>query len=233
VAVKTIKRGDLRAASREVAICGQLPRHRNIVGLHGVFKDTKAVHLVLDLCDGGDLFSRIAGSTSSTALSELDTRDVMRSLLAALVHCHKHGVVHRDIKPENIGFTTSDQEAPVLKLLDFGDACQFAGQHSEPRSGLTISYAAPERLSGGRALGGACDLWSAGLVFYTCIAGENPFESADEDGVLRAIDSGLKVEDLLVSAAAKGLLGRLVCVDPSKRLSAAGALAHSWFTGAT
>ena len=55
---------------------------------------------------------------------------------------------------------------------------------------------------------------------------------ADEDGVLRAIDSGLKLEDLLVSAAAKDLLGRLVCVDPSKRLSAADALAHSWFTGA-
>jgi calcium-dependent protein kinase len=36
-----------------------LPPHPNIVGLKSVYEDENAVHLVMELCEGGELFDRI------------------------------------------------------------------------------------------------------------------------------------------------------------------------------
>ena len=35
--------------------------HPNVIGLHDVYEDAHGVHLVLELCSGGELFDRIVG----------------------------------------------------------------------------------------------------------------------------------------------------------------------------
>jgi calcium-dependent protein kinase len=37
----------------------QLPKHPNIVTLRDTYEDDNAVHLVMELCEGGELFDRI------------------------------------------------------------------------------------------------------------------------------------------------------------------------------
>ena len=65
LACKSISKHKLRTAvdiedvRREVDIMRHLPQHPNIVSLKDTYEDDGAVHLVMELCEGGELFDRI------------------------------------------------------------------------------------------------------------------------------------------------------------------------------
>lgn len=50
---------DIEDVRREVDIMKHLPVHPNIVSLKDTYEDDNAVHLVMELCEGGELFDRI------------------------------------------------------------------------------------------------------------------------------------------------------------------------------
>lgn len=52
-------RVDIEDVRREVEIMKHLPSHPNIVSLKDTYEDDGAVHLVMELCEGGELFDRI------------------------------------------------------------------------------------------------------------------------------------------------------------------------------
>lgn len=64
-ACKSISKKKLRTAvdiedvRREVEIMKHLPKHPNIVSLKDSYEDETAVHIVMELCEGGELFDRI------------------------------------------------------------------------------------------------------------------------------------------------------------------------------
>lgn len=49
---------DIDDVRREVQIMHHLKGHENITFLQGAYEDRQAVHLVMDLCSGGELFDR-------------------------------------------------------------------------------------------------------------------------------------------------------------------------------
>jgi calcium-dependent protein kinase len=66
LACKSISKRKLRSSvdvedvRREVAIMRSMPAHPNVVHLREAFEDGDAVHLVMEVCQGGELFDRIA-----------------------------------------------------------------------------------------------------------------------------------------------------------------------------
>lgn len=64
-ACKSISKKKLRTAvdiedvRREVEIMRHLPKHQNIVTLRDTYEDDNAVNIVMELCEGGELFDRI------------------------------------------------------------------------------------------------------------------------------------------------------------------------------
>jgi len=52
-------RVDIEDVRREVEIMKHLPKHPNIVTLKDTYEDDNAVHIVMELCEGGELFDRI------------------------------------------------------------------------------------------------------------------------------------------------------------------------------
>ncbi|KAM0895598.1 hypothetical protein ACQ4PT_023738 [Festuca glaucescens] len=50
---------DAEDVRREVQIMHHLTGHRSIVELHGAYEDRHSVNLVMELCEGGELFDRI------------------------------------------------------------------------------------------------------------------------------------------------------------------------------
>jgi len=73
--------------------------HPNIVKLFEVYVDTEHVHLVMENCEGGELFERI---TTKGKFTEEDAKDFIKKLLKAIKHLHDKNICHRDIKPENL-----------------------------------------------------------------------------------------------------------------------------------
>ncbi|KAL8464959.1 hypothetical protein ACS0TY_034448 [Phlomoides rotata] len=127
----------------------------NILRLHDVYEDDDYIHLITDLCDGGDLFDRI---TSGARFSESDTTAVLKQLMVVIAFCHRLGVTHRDIKPDKILFDSRGK----LKLADFGSAEMFEISKMNDVVG-TLYYVAPEVLMG-RSYNEKVDVWSAGVI---------------------------------------------------------------------
>lgn len=93
-----------------------LPDHPNIVRLRATYEDNEAVHLVMELCEGGELFDRIVARGH---YSERAAAGVARTVAEVVRMCHENGVMHRDLKPENFLFANKKENAP-LKAIDFG-----------------------------------------------------------------------------------------------------------------
>ena len=64
---------DIEDVRREVEIMRNLPSHPNIVSLKDTYEDDSAVHLVMELCEGGELFDRIVarGHYTERAAAEI------------------------------------------------------------------------------------------------------------------------------------------------------------------
>lgn len=78
----------------------QLGTSLNAVHLHEVFEDNTAVHMVMELCEGGALLDRIEGSN----YNERYIAYLVRSVLRFVAQSHAKGIIYRDIKPDNFLF---------------------------------------------------------------------------------------------------------------------------------
>jgi calcium-dependent protein kinase len=119
---------DVEDVRREVAIMRHLPRSPSIVSLREACEDDGAVHLVMELCEGGELFDRIVARGHYT---ERAAAAVTRTIVEVVQLCHRHGVMHRDLKPENFLFANKKENSP-LKAIDFGLSIFFKPGKSSP-----------------------------------------------------------------------------------------------------
>ncbi|KAH9736558.1 calcium-dependent protein kinase 13 [Citrus sinensis] len=224
LACKSISKRKLRTAvdiddvRREVAIMKHLPKNSSIVSLKEACEDDNAVHLVMELCEGGELFDRIVARGHYT---ERAAAAVTRTIVEVVQLCHKHGVIHRDLKPENFLFANKKENSP-LKAIDFGLSIFFKpGERFSEIVGSPY-YMAPEVLK--RNYGPEIDIWSAGVILYILLCGVPPFWAESEQGVAQAILRGLidfkRDPWPNVSESAKSLVRQMLEPDPKLRLTA-------------
>lgn len=113
---KLTTREDVEDVRREIQIMHHLAGHPNVISIVGAFEDAVAVHVVMELCVGGELFDRIIQRGHYT---ERKAADLARVIVGVVEACHSLGVMHRDLKPENFLFINQDEDSP-LKTIDFG-----------------------------------------------------------------------------------------------------------------
>ncbi|CAJ1972583.1 unnamed protein product [Sphenostylis stenocarpa] len=113
---KLIKKKQIADVKREILILQHLSGQPNIVEFKGAYEDWQNVHLVMELCLGGELFDRI---TAKGSYSESEAASIFRQIVNVVHACHFMGVMHRDLKPENFLLANRDPKAP-LKATDFG-----------------------------------------------------------------------------------------------------------------
>ncbi|GAB4850785.1 Calcium-dependent protein kinase 24 [Ancistrocladus abbreviatus] len=235
-ACKTISKSKLRTevdvedVRREVEIMRHLPRHPNIVAFKEAYEDKEAVYLVMELCEGGELFDRIVARGH---YSERAAADIVKTILDIVQVCHNHGVIHRDLKPENFLFANKNEDAP-LKAIDFGLSIFYEpGQRFGEIVGSPY-YMAPEVLR--RNYGPEVDVWSAGVILYILLCGVPPFWAETEEGIAHAVVRGvINVERdpwPKVSQEAKDLVKSMLDPNPYSRMTIREVLEHPWLQNA-
>lgn len=140
--------------------------HPNVIDLYDVYEDQDGVHLVLELCSGGELFDRIV---AQERYNEAGAAAVVRQIAQGLKALHRANIVHRDLKPENCLFLNKSQDSS-LKIMDFG--LSSVEEFTDPVVGLfgSIDYVSPEALSQG-SVTSKSDMWSLGVILYILLSG--------------------------------------------------------------
>lgn len=223
---KLITDEDVEDVRREVQIMHHLAGHPNVVSIKGAFEDAVAVHVVMELCAGGELFDRIIQRGHYT---ERKAAELTRTIVGVVEACHSLGVMHRDLKPENFLFISQDEDS-LLKTIDFGLSVFF--KPGEKFSDVVGSpyYVAPEVLR--KRYGPEADVWSVGVILYILLSGVPPFWAESEQGIFEQVLHG----DLdfssdpwpNISESAKDLVRKMLVRDPRRRLTAHEVLCHPW-----
>ena len=153
----------------EVDSMKQLGQSLDAVYVVDVLEDKTAVHIIMELCEGGTLMA----TPGNTHMTEHDVAMVMRSVLRFIAQCHSHNLIYRDIKPENFLFTTKTFDR-TLKATDFG----LMISHPEGTEPLSVPagtpiYIAPEVVK--RSYSFKADVYSAGVMAFQLLTGRYPY----------------------------------------------------------
>ncbi|XP_065877895.1 calcium-dependent protein kinase 17-like [Euphorbia lathyris] len=223
---KLINKEDVEDVKREVQIMHHLTGQPNIVELKGAYEDKHSVHLVMELCAGGELFDRIIAKGHYT---ERAAASLLRTIVQIVHTCHSMGVIHRDLKPENFLLLNKDEQSP-LKATDFGLSVFYKpGEVFKDIVGSAY-YIAPEVLK--RRYGPEADIWSIGVMLYILLCGVPPFWAESEHGIFNAILRGhidFSTDPWpAISPQAKDLVRKMLNSDPKQRLTAIQVLSHPW-----
>ncbi|RWR92917.1 calcium-dependent protein kinase 26 [Cinnamomum micranthum f. kanehirae] len=223
---KLIAKEDVEDVRREIQIMHHLSGHKNIVAIKGAYEDPLYVHIVMELCGGGELFDRII---QRGHYSERKAAELTKIIVGVVEACHSLGVMHRDLKPENFLLVNKDNDLS-LKAIDFGLSVFFKpGQVFTDVVGSPY-YVAPEVLC--KHYGPEADVWTAGIILYILLSGVPPFWAETQQGIFDAVLKGVIDFESdpwpLISDSAKDLIRKMLCCRPSERLTAHEVLCHPW-----
>ncbi len=148
---------------QEVQLLEQLD-HPNIVRFREHFLAYRTRFLVLDLCDGSDLFRLLR---SCGPMDEPTVRAILGQIAQGLSYAHRYGVIHRDLKPGNV---LVDRDGRV-RLTDFGLSKLIESEVPEGKAVGTPSYMPPEQFRSSQ-IGCESDWYSLGCLVYEMLTGE-------------------------------------------------------------
>ncbi|CAN6859717.1 unnamed protein product [Brassica oleracea] len=228
-ACKSIPKRNLtsqEAVKTEIEIMENLSGVSNIVQFHASYEDENFVHIVMELCRGGELFDRIDALVKSHRYyTEKDAAGIFKSIVNAVQICHSMNVIHRDVKPENFLFSSDDEESSKLKAIDFGCSVYIKeGVELKEKVG-SLYYTAPEVLRE-ESYGKEIDIWSAGVILYILLSGSPPFGNDDE--IKKGIIDFDNQPWPCISVGAKDLIKRMLNKNQKERISAENVLEHPW-----
>lgn len=152
--------------------------HPNIIHTVDLIQDARSAWcVVMEYCEGGDLFARI----SNSSLDEEEKGCYLVQMARGVKYLHSIGVAHRDLKPENILLSGDGR---VLKITDFGVSTVFKspfGAKREKQIGITGSgpYIAPEEYSREEYDSELVDVWAMGIIGYVMATNSIPWRSAE------------------------------------------------------
>ncbi|KAH7514348.1 hypothetical protein FEM48_Zijuj11G0079600 [Ziziphus jujuba var. spinosa] len=223
---KLITAEDVEDVRREIQIMHHLAGHPNVISIKGAYEDAVAVHVVMELCAGGELFDRIIQRGHYT---ERKAAELTRTIVGVVEACHSLGVMHRDLKPENFLFVNQQEDA-LLKTIDFGLSIFFKPGEKFTDVVGSPYYVAPEVLR--KRYGPEADVWSAGIIVYILLSGVPPFWAESEQGIFeQVLDGELDFSSdpwPSISDGAKDLVRKMLIRDPRKRMTAHDVLCHPW-----
>lgn len=230
-AIKSVKlskltKQQLEYYKREVDILKDIDSV-NIVHFFECYEGPDDIHIVTELCEGGDLVSLVE---KKAGLPEESCKKFFWQAATAVNYLHHFGITHRDIKLDNFLLTSKRAEVSDLKLIDFGFATKFENKKLKSTVG-TPYYVAPEVLD--QYYSKECDIWSLGVVLYMMFFAETPFKGKNNQQIFNEIKSKPVTFKTKSKKEANADLQQLILglleKDAASRLSISKALQSPWF----
>ncbi|KAF8911910.1 kinase-like domain-containing protein [Mucidula mucida] len=150
--------------SAEIELHKRVTKHKNVVTFHKCIVDGPFTFILLDLCSGDDLYSRIQQHQYKFNDSSFADYDPGHRCFAI---CHDKDVYHRDLKPENI-LTSSDGRRVFLADFGLSTSDDVSDQLQCVRSDSYSPFYLPKYN----------DIWSMGIILFNLVTGAYPWDFA-------------------------------------------------------
>ncbi|RUS15011.1 hypothetical protein BC937DRAFT_93032, partial [Endogone sp. FLAS-F59071] len=243
VAIKRIEKQHTSLITREIHHHRRL-HHPNIACLYEILPTETCIYVVTEYCSGGELYDALV---NAQRFSERRVRTWFEQLCRAVAYCHGKKVVHRtsrnynssvlptslltyhlhsDLKLENILLDADNN----VKVCDFGFTREVESKNMLDTFCGSAAYAAPEMILRKKYSGPEADIWSLGVILFTLLTGELPFDEENEAMMQAKI---LRLEYTIpdyLSSESQDLVQRILKIDPAERLSLDHILTHPWFS---
>ncbi|XP_027960203.1 serine/threonine-protein kinase Nek1 isoform X3 [Eumetopias jubatus] len=199
---------------REVAVLANM-KHPNIVQYRESFEENGSLYIVMDYCEGGDLFKRI-NAQKGILFQEDQILDWFVQICLALKHVHDRKILHRDIKSQNI-FLTKDG---TIQLGDFGIARVLNSTVELARTCIGTPYYLSPEICENKPYNNKSDIWALGCVLYEMCTLKHAFEAGNmKNLVLKIISGSFPPVSLHYSYDLRNLLSQLFKRNPRDRPS--------------
>ncbi|XP_075866850.1 serine/threonine-protein kinase Nek1 isoform X11 [Microcebus murinus] len=199
---------------REVAVLANM-KHPNIVQYKESFEENGSLYIVMDYCEGGDLFKRI-NAQKGILFQEDQILDWFVQICLALKHVHDRKILHRDIKSQNI-FLTKDG---TVQLGDFGIARVLNSTVELARTCIGTPYYLSPEICENKPYNNKSDIWALGCVLYEMCTLKHAFEAGSmKNLVLKIISGSFPPVSLHYSYDLRNLLSQLFKRNPRDRPS--------------
>ncbi len=156
-----------------------------------------------------------------------------RQCTSALAYLHSHGLKHTYLMPW-VWQVYGDGDNAHVQLSDYGVIADISILYDENPHGLPpeIVNAIPDS---DVVIDERGDVWSLGTLIYFLLVRRHPFSAGSNDLIYAKIGTCEYQCDgdewVVISDAAKDLIRHMLVLEPAKRITAAQALQHPWFTG--
>ncbi|XP_076059701.1 serine/threonine-protein kinase Chk1-like [Oratosquilla oratoria] len=229
---KSVKINHIQSQQREVDIHKKLD-HENIIGFFGETVHQEYIYIYLEYASGGTMHDKIGAKE----VPEDTARGYFVHLITGVRYLHSLKITHRDLKPENLLLSASD----VVKIGDFGLACEFEeGKYLTFECG-TMAYTAPEVFKR-HYKGEQADVWSCGIILFKLLTGRNPWRRAlitDLDFEVWSTSLQLKRTSQMqeenfwreISNDTFGLLEKILVPSPEDRATLTSIEQNAWIQG--
>lgn len=177
---EAVRKEEFKKISNAYRAVAHMPTHANLLAVKDLFvtDDEDKVVLVTEDLPGQAL--RLHINKASLALTFDQKLQIMRDILSALDHAHRHEVIHRNLTPDAILVTKGGQ----ARVTGFDFARVGKNRTStiadQVVDDLEAAYQAPECFRDPTQASIASDLYASGLILYELLTGELPFESIDQ-----------------------------------------------------
>jgi serine/threonine protein kinase len=219
----------------EIAMLRKLD-HPNIVRALETYDYKGSIYLVLELCNGGDLYTR-------DPYTERQACSITYTLLDAVAYLHSKNITHRDLKYENLMFASPSSS--TVKIIDFGLSKKYGRADDDlyrTKTATTTSMndkvgtiytMAPEVIKG-NGYDEKCDCWSVGVIAFMLLSSSLPFFGQNAAEISEKILNGQwKMRGRKTwsnkSVVCKDFLRRMLVQDATARPSATQAMDDAWF----
>ncbi|XP_038661749.1 serine/threonine-protein kinase Nek1 isoform X3 [Scyliorhinus canicula] len=204
---------------REVAVLANM-KHPNIVQYKESFEENGCLYIVMDYCEGGDLFKRI-NAQKGVLFTEHQILDWFVQICLALKHVHDRKILHRDIKSQNI-FLTKDG---TVQLGDFGIARVLNSTVELARTCIGTPYYLSPEICENKPYNNKSDIWALGCVLYEMCTLKHAFEAGNmKNLVLKIIRGSYPPVSVHYTYDLRNLMSQLFKRNPRDRPSVSSLL---------
>ena len=249
MALKAMQKAQVVRAHQAKNVCSEkdtmlLCNHPFIIKLYRTFQDKHSIYMLLELVQGGELWSLLYQSKALPrtrvgvgGFEPNACKFYAACVVSAFEHIHGFGIAYRDLKPENLLLAANG----YLKVVDFGFAKRLPYQkkgkvlHQTFTLCGTPEYLAPELVKQTGHNRGV-DWWACGILIHELLHGETPFCDDNQHQMFKMIMQSkryLKI-DQRVEKSGSDIISRLLEENAAVRFGtvrrgAEDVKDHPWF----